>query len=187
MSIAPLSWSALPLSPFTFNVPLDVAGTPFQQAVWRALQAIPAGALHTYGAIARQLGNPQAVRAVGAAPVVRRAVWWLLGIELAQGAIGMVQYFTGLPELLVGAHLLGSAVLWIAVLAVGVALRERTPVPVDTLDGPSGSAPAPEPAPPAEVADAEQVLITAAVPEDIPPQLRGRRFTVADGEVTADG
>lgn len=36
------------------------------------------------------------------------------------------------------------------------------------------------------VADAEQVLITAAVPEDIPSQLRGRRFTVADGEVTPD-
>ena len=34
------------------------------------------------------------------------------------------------------------------------------------------------------VADAEQVLITAAVPEDIPEQLRGRRFTVAGGEVT---
>jgi DNA replication and repair protein RecF len=37
------------------------------------------------------------------------------------------------------------------------------------------------------VADAEQVLITAAVPDDIPAQLRGRRFTVADGLVTADG
>ena len=36
------------------------------------------------------------------------------------------------------------------------------------------------------VADAEQVLITAAVPDDIPAQLRGRRFTVAGGEVTAD-
>lgn len=36
------------------------------------------------------------------------------------------------------------------------------------------------------VADAEQVLITAAVPEDVPAQLRGRRFTVADGEVVAD-
>jgi DNA replication and repair protein RecF len=36
------------------------------------------------------------------------------------------------------------------------------------------------------VADAEQVLITAAVPDDIPAQLRGRRFTVADGTVTAD-
>jgi DNA replication and repair protein RecF len=36
------------------------------------------------------------------------------------------------------------------------------------------------------VADAEQVLITAAVPEDVPAQLRGRRFTVADGKVLAD-
>jgi DNA replication and repair protein RecF len=36
------------------------------------------------------------------------------------------------------------------------------------------------------VADAEQVLITAAVPDDIPSQLHGRRFTVADGLVTAD-
>ncbi|MGY2876950.1 DNA replication and repair protein RecF [Marmoricola sp. URHA0025 HA25] len=36
------------------------------------------------------------------------------------------------------------------------------------------------------VADAEQVLITAAVPDDIPGQLRGHRFTVADGQVTSD-
>jgi DNA replication and repair protein RecF len=36
------------------------------------------------------------------------------------------------------------------------------------------------------VGDAEQVLITAAVPEDVPVQLRGRRFTVAGGEVTLD-
>jgi DNA replication and repair protein RecF len=36
------------------------------------------------------------------------------------------------------------------------------------------------------VAGAEQVLITAAVPDDVPAQLRGRRYTVADGEVTAD-
>jgi DNA replication and repair protein RecF len=36
------------------------------------------------------------------------------------------------------------------------------------------------------VAGAEQVLITAAVPDDVPPQLRGRRFTVADGQVVAD-
>ncbi len=36
------------------------------------------------------------------------------------------------------------------------------------------------------VSGAEQVLITAAVPDDVPAQLRGRRYTVADGEVTAD-
>lgn len=46
-------------------------------------------------------------------------------ILLAQGAIGYVQYFTDLPEILVGLHMLGSAVTWIAVLRVLLALRER--------------------------------------------------------------
>ncbi len=50
-----------------FDVPLDPQGTPFQQAVWQALQGIPCGALQRYGEIARQLGRPQAARAVGAA------------------------------------------------------------------------------------------------------------------------
>ncbi|WP_246101830.1 COX15/CtaA family protein [Streptomyces cyaneus] len=46
-------------------------------------------------------------------------------ILLAQGVIGYVQYFTDLPEILVGLHMLGSAVTWIAVLRVMLALRER--------------------------------------------------------------
>lgn len=51
-----------------FDLPLDLpCGTPFQQAVWRALLAIPRGATTSYGALARRLGNPHAVRAVGAA------------------------------------------------------------------------------------------------------------------------
>ncbi len=50
-----------------FTVPLDAQGTPFRQRVWRALLDIPAGALSSYGAIARQLGQPTACRAVGAA------------------------------------------------------------------------------------------------------------------------
>ena len=37
------------------------------------------------------------------------------------------------------------------------------------------------------VAGAEQVLVTAAVPEDVPAALSGARFVVADGEVTRDG
>ena len=48
-------------------------------------------------------------------------------ILLAQGVIGYVQYFTDLPELLVGLHMLGSALVWIAVLRVLLALRERPP------------------------------------------------------------
>lgn len=44
---------------------------------------------------------------------------------LAQGVIGYVQYFTDLPEVLVGLHMLGSALVWIAVLRVLLSLRER--------------------------------------------------------------
>jgi methylated-DNA-[protein]-cysteine S-methyltransferase len=50
-----------------FTLPLHAAGTPWQQAVWRELRAIPAGGSTDYGAIARALGKPQAARAVGAA------------------------------------------------------------------------------------------------------------------------
>jgi len=50
-------------------------------------------------------------RAVAAPPVVVRAAAVLLGVELAQGTIGLVQYLTDLPEVLVAAHLLGAAVL----------------------------------------------------------------------------
>ena len=39
------------------------------------------------------------------------AAYWLLGVELAQGVVGFVQYFTDLPILLVGIHLLGAGVL----------------------------------------------------------------------------
>ncbi len=50
-----------------FDLTLDFHGTAFQQSVWRALLAIPFGETRSYGEIARQLGNPAAVRAVGAA------------------------------------------------------------------------------------------------------------------------
>jgi len=52
----------------TFTLTLQpVWGTPFQRAVWQALQRIPYGHTRTYGDIARDLNNPKAVRAVGAA------------------------------------------------------------------------------------------------------------------------
>ncbi|WP_262505070.1 heme A synthase [Streptomyces sp. TRM68367] len=47
-------------------------------------------------------------------------------ILLAQGVIGYVQYFTDLPEPLVGLHMLGSALMWIWVLRVALSLRERS-------------------------------------------------------------
>src|SRR6266851_5858310 len=50
-----------------FSIPLDMRGTPFQKQVWETLLGIPFGETRTYGDIARQLGNPTATRAVGAA------------------------------------------------------------------------------------------------------------------------
>ena len=50
-----------------FQVNLDLKGTTFQRHVWKALQEIPYGRTTSYGAIAKQVGRPQASRAVGAA------------------------------------------------------------------------------------------------------------------------
>ncbi|MET7442277.1 COX15/CtaA family protein, partial [Streptomyces sp. NPDC005568] len=57
-------------------------------------------------------------------------------ILLGQGVIGYVQYFTDLPEALVGLHMLGSCLVWIGVLRVLLALRER-PDAVADVPGPS--------------------------------------------------
>jgi methylated-DNA-[protein]-cysteine S-methyltransferase len=51
----------------SFELTLDVSGTPFQRAVWNALLTIPFGETRTYGELARQVGRPSAARAVGAA------------------------------------------------------------------------------------------------------------------------
>jgi methylated-DNA-[protein]-cysteine S-methyltransferase len=50
-----------------FSVPLDLQGTDFQRAVWRALLKIRRGSTSTYAAIAVRAGSPAAVRAAGAA------------------------------------------------------------------------------------------------------------------------
>lgn len=50
-----------------FEVPLDFVGNAFHQQVWSALLTIPYSETRTYGQIARQIGKPDAARAVGAA------------------------------------------------------------------------------------------------------------------------
>ena len=52
---------------YVFTIPLDFTGTEFQKKVWLELLKIPFGETRTYGDIARQLGDINAVRAVGAA------------------------------------------------------------------------------------------------------------------------
>lgn len=49
------------------DLPLDIAGTVFQQAVWKELQGIPPGETRTYAEIAAAIGKPKAVRAAGSA------------------------------------------------------------------------------------------------------------------------
>ena len=51
----------------SFSLTLDMRGTQFQNDVWKALLAIPFGETRSYAQLAKQLGNPKATRAVGAA------------------------------------------------------------------------------------------------------------------------
>jgi methylated-DNA-[protein]-cysteine S-methyltransferase len=49
------------------SIACETAGTPFQRSVWTSLRKIPAGMTTSYGALARRIGRPAAMRAVGAA------------------------------------------------------------------------------------------------------------------------
>jgi len=60
--------------------------------------------------------------AVRANPVHRRKIIVFTIIALAQGAIGYVQYFTGIPEIIVALHLLGATLVWIAAWRIRIAI-----------------------------------------------------------------
>ena len=66
------------------------------------------------------------LRSSGAPLFVRRAATTLLVVELAQGVVGFVQYFTDLPVVLVAVHLLGAALLSAAMTWLLVSVRERS-------------------------------------------------------------
>ena len=83
------------------------------------------------------------LKAVDAPAGPQRRTRDLFLVLLAQGVIGYVQYFTDLPEVLVGLHMLGSCLVWIAVLRVLLSLRER---PVGRASVPGPAAEQPEPA-----------------------------------------
>ena len=65
-------WAFLATPSRGFLHPLDLAGTPLQQQVWQALQAIPVGSTLTYTDLAVRVGRPQAVRAVASACAANR-------------------------------------------------------------------------------------------------------------------
>jgi cytochrome c oxidase assembly protein subunit 15 len=54
--------------------------------------------------------------------IVKKRIFMFTAIALAQGLIGYIQYFTGIPEILVAAHLLGAALVWIAAWRIRLAI-----------------------------------------------------------------
>ncbi len=68
-----------------FDLPTNARGTPFQMAVWQALQHIPYGETRTYGQIAAAIGKPRASRAVGMA-CNRNPLWILIPCHRVVGA-----------------------------------------------------------------------------------------------------
>ncbi|HEX5565434.1 MAG TPA: COX15/CtaA family protein [Streptomyces sp.] len=107
-----------------------------------------AHALLAWAVVALTLVMWFALRAVDtpAGPVARTRE--LLVVLLLQGVVGYAQYFTGLPEVLVGLHLFGATVVWIAALRLLLSLRERglPPTAVPVPDSPAAVAGQPAPA-----------------------------------------
>ena len=87
----------------SFSVPLDMRGTSFQKDVWHALLRIPFGETRSYGQLAKQLGNPKAMRAVGAANG-RNPISIIVPCHRVIGSTGKLTGFAGGLE--TKAHLL---------------------------------------------------------------------------------
>lgn len=81
-----------------FTVFLDLQGTAFQQRVWRALREIPLGTTMSYLDIAKAIGAPEAVRAVGSA-CARNQHWLVVPCHRVIGSDGkLTGYAAGLPR-----------------------------------------------------------------------------------------
>jgi cytochrome c oxidase assembly protein subunit 15 len=69
------------------------------------------------------------MRIKDASAVQWRRYWTLVGVVLAQGLVGLVQYWTGVPDILVLVHVLGATVVLIAGASLWTASRDRGPAP----------------------------------------------------------
>ena len=81
------------------------------------------------------------LRVSGAPPRAMRAGWIMIAATRPQGVIGYVQYFNHLPAGLVWVHVTGAVLVWIAVLWLFFALRDRGPVNT-ARTGPAATVPA---------------------------------------------
>jgi AraC family transcriptional regulator of adaptative response/methylated-DNA-[protein]-cysteine methyltransferase len=96
-ALAPLAESAFPKDGSEASARLFLIGAPFQIKVWEALLSIPTGHVTTYSDIARVIGSPKAVRAVGTA-VGRNPISWLIPCHRAlRKSGGLGGYHWGLP------------------------------------------------------------------------------------------
>lgn len=77
-----------------FDLPLAPEGTPFQRRVWQALLGIGCGETTTYGEIARRIGAPQSVRAVGAA-IGRNPISIIVPCHRVVGSTGALTGYAG--------------------------------------------------------------------------------------------
>jgi cytochrome c oxidase assembly protein subunit 15 len=71
------------------------------------------------------IGLAVALQATDVPPVLRRRVRVLLGVVLAQGLVGYVQYATNLPVALVAVHVLGACLVWVAALRLVLAMTTQ--------------------------------------------------------------
>lgn len=78
----------------TFSLELDFVGSDFQKQVWEALLTIPFGETRSYGDIARQIGDPDAARAVGGA-ANRNPISIIAPCHRVVGATGKLVGFGG--------------------------------------------------------------------------------------------
>ena len=76
------------------SFPVSLGGTKFQQSVWREIEKIGFGKVTTYAEIAKSIGNPKAVRAVGGA-VGSNPVPLVIGCHRVLGASGRITGYSG--------------------------------------------------------------------------------------------
>lgn len=77
-----------------FEIPYELRGTEFQKKVWAALEEIPYGQTRSYGDVARAVGNPKAVRAVGLANG-KNPLWIVVPCHRVVGAGGKLTGYAG--------------------------------------------------------------------------------------------
>ncbi len=77
-----------------FDITLDLRGTPFQQAVWRALMTLPYGGTTSYREIAQRIASPRAIRATGTA-IGRNPVCIIVPCHRVVGVSGALSGYAG--------------------------------------------------------------------------------------------